>query len=297
VKNHLVRRAFSLLELLVVIAIIGVLLAFILPAVQKVREAGYRAQCMNNLRQVGLALHQYHGSYSVFPPGVSYQDGKAPYPNLSWLARLLPYMEQEALWRVTQQAFQQDRYFADNPPHVGLDTVMTVFACPSDSRTESAQDSNGLHVALTSYLGCIGQNLRTQDGILYLDSHVRMRDILDGTSNTIAVGERPPGADFWYGWWYGGYGQVFPTGSADMVLGVREINVSPILSSCPPGAYSFTRGSLDNPCDVLHFWSTHPGGANFLFADGSVRFLSYDAADILPALSTRNGREPVSLPD
>jgi prepilin-type N-terminal cleavage/methylation domain-containing protein/prepilin-type processing-associated H-X9-DG protein len=290
------RSAFTLLELLVVIAIIGVLIGLILPAVQKVRAAGNRTECTNKLRQIGLALHQYHSGNSCFPAGVSFQNNKDPYPHLSWLAKLLPYIEQDELWRLTQQAFQQDRRAAHNPPHVGLDSVIPLFSCPSDSRTESAEESRGFHVALTSYLGCEGLNLNTRDGVLYLDSHIRMADIHDGTSKTIIVGERPPGPDFWYGWWYTGYGQRSPTGSGDMVLGVREINDSIDLEGCPVGPYSFAPGNLKNECDVLHFWSLHWGGANFLFADGSVHFITYEAAPIMPALATRAGREAVALP-
>jgi prepilin-type N-terminal cleavage/methylation domain-containing protein len=199
------RRAFTLLELLVVIAIIAVLIGLILPAVQKVRAAGYRTECRNKLRQIGLALHQYHDSQGTFPAGVSFRNNKDPHPHLSWLAKLLPYVEQDELWRLTQQAYLQDRTAWDNPPHVGFDSVIPLFTCPADSRTESAQESRGFHVALTSYLGCEGLNLNTRDGVLYLDSHIRMADIRDGTSKTIMVGERPPGPDFWYGWWYTGY--------------------------------------------------------------------------------------------
>jgi prepilin-type N-terminal cleavage/methylation domain-containing protein/prepilin-type processing-associated H-X9-DG protein len=290
------RRAFSLLELLVVMAIIGVLIALILPAVQKVRSTALKTECTNKLKQIGLALHHYHDNHRRFPAGVSYQKGKDPYPLLSWHAKILPYIEQEPLWQLTQQAFQQDRNAWDNPPHVGLDTVVPLFSCSSDSRTEIVEDARGYQVALTSYLGCEGLNLNTKDGVLYLDSRVRMTDIHDGTSNTIMVGERPPGPDFWYGWWYTGYGQQAPTGSADMILGVREINVAPDLTSCPPGPYSFGPGTLKNQCDALHFWSLHSGGANFLFADGSVHFLTYDADSVLPALATRAGGEAVALP-
>jgi prepilin-type processing-associated H-X9-DG protein len=281
----------------VVIAIIGVLMALALPAVQKVRAAANRAECTNNLKQVGLALHQYHGSHRVFPPGVSFRNGKDPFPNQSWLAKLLPYVEQQELWRLTQVAYQKEPYFVMNPPHVGLDYVVGVFTCPADGRVSSAQDSRGYHVALTSYLGLEGLNLNSNDGVLYLDSRVRIQDIVDGTSNTILVGERPPGPDFWYGWWYGGYGQRKPSGSGDMVLGAREINDSVDLQSCAVGPYEFAPGKLSEHCDVFHFWSLHSGGANFLFCDGSVHFLTYDAAPLMPALATRAGREPVSLPD
>ncbi len=296
-KTGKLRAAFTLLELLVVIAIIGVLIALALPAVQKVRAAANRTECTNNLKQVGLALHQYHGSHRVFPPGVSFKDGKDPFPHQSWLAKVLPYVEQQELWRLTQLAYQQEPYFIVNPPHIGLDFVVAVFTCPADSRVSSGQESRGYHVAFTSYLGCEGLNLNSGDGVLYVDSRVRIQDIVDGTSNTIMVGERPPGHDFWYGWWYAGYGQRKPTGSGDMVLGAREINDSIDLQSCPVGPYEFAPGKLSEPCDVFHFWSLHPGGANFLMADASVHFLTYDAAPLMPALATRAGREVIALPD
>src|SRR5262249_28649516 len=100
-------------------------------------------------------------------------------------------------------------------------------------------------------------------------------------SQTVMVGERPPSADFRYGWWYAGDGQG-DTGSADMLLGVRERNMADddTFRGCPAGPYNFKAGELANQCDALHFWSLHAGGAHFLFADGSVHFLSYSADHI-----------------
>jgi len=288
-------RGLTLIELLVVLAIIGVLIGLLLPAVQRIRDSGYRVKCANNLRQMGQALHQYHQSYSVFPPGVSYQDGKAPYPFMSWSARLLPYLEQQALWEETVRAYGQDPIFQRNPPHRGLTTVLSVFCCPADTRTLEVADLFGFRVALTSYLGVEGTNQRLQDGVLFLDSAVRLADITDGTTNTLLVGERPPSADRALGWWYAGSGQDFD-GSADVVLGARERNYN--VMPCPFGPSQYGPGRVSNPCDALHFWSLHVGGgAHFLLADSSVHFLRYDAAPLLPALATRAGGEAVSLPE
>jgi prepilin-type processing-associated H-X9-DG protein len=118
-----------------------------------------------------------------------------------------------------------------------------------------------------------------------------MADISDGTNTTLAVGERPPSAYLDFGWWYPGWGQG-KDGSADMVLGAQERNSTN--RACPPGPYQFLQGKVADPCAMFHFWSLHPGGANFLFADGSARFLSYEADTILPALATRAGGEIVA---
>jgi prepilin-type N-terminal cleavage/methylation domain-containing protein/prepilin-type processing-associated H-X9-DG protein len=291
--------AFTLMELLVVLAILGVVLALTLAAVQRTRETASRARCLNNLRQIGLALHQYHDVHAQLPPGVSYRDGKDPNPFMSWQARLLPYLERQVLWEQTMRAYRQEPIFSVDPPHIGFALVMPVFACPSDPRARTVGELYGLRFAFTDYLGIEGINQNRRDGILFLDSRIRFAQITDGASNTLAVGERPPSSDGWYGWWYAGWG-MNQNGSADMVLGVREKNYSdypPLLGNCPVGPYEYGPGRDNNLCDCLHFWSHHPGGANFLFVDGSAHLLSYSARPIMRALATRAGGESVSLPD
>ncbi|MBY0455945.1 MAG: DUF1559 domain-containing protein, partial [Gemmataceae bacterium] len=128
-------------------------------------------------------------------------------------------------------------------------------------------------------------------------SAVKLTDVADGTSNTLLAGERPPTPDLWIGWWYAGVG-IDWQGTADTVLGARERATPsgyPDLPDCGPGSAVFRSRTLDDACGAMHFWSLHPGGAHFLFADGGVRFLTYRAADVLPALATRAGGEAVAL--
>jgi prepilin-type processing-associated H-X9-DG protein len=287
----------SLLELLVAIAIISVILGLSLAAVQRVRASAARTQCANKLHQLGLAHQQYHQTHGAFPPGVSYADGKDPYPFLGWQARLLPYLEQRELWDQTVAAFKQDPVFWNDPPHTGLATVVPAFLCPADDRVTSPATvgSVGLR-AFTSYLGVEGTNAGVVDGVLYLDSKCRLADVTDGSSNTLLVGERPPSADLVLGWWYAGWGQR-KNGDGDMLLGVRSRNYAGYGPGCPEGPYHFTPGAFKNQCDAFHFWSPHAGGAHFALADGSVRFLSYSADPVMPALATRAGGEVASPPD
>jgi prepilin-type N-terminal cleavage/methylation domain-containing protein/prepilin-type processing-associated H-X9-DG protein len=296
------RPGFTLIELLVVIGIIGVLMGLLLSAVQKVREAAARLKCQNNLKQVGLALHQHHDAAHAFPPGHRFLFHRDLMPFSGWPLSVTPYLEQPALLADARAAYRVNFSPFANPPHTGLDTVVPLFACPSDPRTAVPQVAQRTHrrVALTSYLGVAGTDaVSARDGMLFQNSAIRLADAADGASSTLLVGERPPSADLQFGWWYAGVGQR-RTGSADHVLGVREPNLRPITagSACGPGNYPFmpARG-FDDPCGMFHFWSPHPGGANFLLADGSIRFLRYEADPILPALATRAGGEPVGLPD
>jgi len=290
--------AFTLIEVLIVIAIIGILIGLLLPTVQRIRDAAARIKCANNLRQIALAAHNYNDSLRALPAGMRYQKGRDPYLLMSWLTQLLPFVEQDSLWRVTQTAYAQSQWPLNNPPHVGLTTVVPVFVCPSDSLARDVEEAQREHisVAFTSYLGVEGKDLTTLDGVLFRDSRIRLTDITDGASQTLLAGERPPSADFQFGWWYAGAGQLF-TGSGDMVLGVQEKNVLPYaLVPCPQGVYSYGPGSIRNQCDMFHFWSFHVGGANFAFADGSIHFIPYSAARVLPALASRSGGEVVELP-
>ena len=288
------RNAFTLVELLVVIAIIGLLTALIFSAVQRARESANRVRCANNLHQMGLALHQYHDMYNVLPPGCSYQDGKNPFPHMSWMARILPFIEQDAVWREAETAYAIAPFFED-APHSALARVIPIYICPSDGRVFYPADFGKFKVGLCSYLGLEGTDQDSHDGVLYLDSQVRMTDITDGTSNTLMVGERPPSAGLNLGWWYAGWGQS-KDGSGDNVLGARELYVGGIGSGCMSGPYHFVPGKFSNQCDAFHFWSPHSGGAEFLFADGSVHFVGYSNDPIMPALATRAGGETVSLP-
>jgi prepilin-type N-terminal cleavage/methylation domain-containing protein/prepilin-type processing-associated H-X9-DG protein len=307
------RPAFTLIELLVVIGIIGVLIGLLLPAVQKVREAAARVYCFNNLKQIGLALHSYHDTEGSFPPAIAETfdpQPRDPHQWLSWMGRIMPYIEQNALNANMEAAFASQgagpNPFA-NPPHFGFSLPLSNFRCPMDGRQYQASYADGLVVAFTGYLGVSGTNLRTNDGILYWNSRTRFADVTDGASNTLMVGERPPSWDLVFGWWYAGAGQwdtsFMPThnsGSSDVTLGMAELNIRsvgiPEMNACPDGPYAYGPGTIKNPCDQFHFWSLHTGGSNFLMGDGSVHYFAYSAAPVMTALATRNGGESVSLP-
>ncbi|MCI0701726.1 MAG: DUF1559 domain-containing protein [Planctomycetia bacterium] len=293
-------RAFTLIELLVVIAIISILMGLLLSAVQKVRAAAARVDCQNRVKQLALALHTYHDTRQTFPPGHRSLTHPDRMRYSGWTVSILPYLEQPTLATQTETAYRANPN-PFNPPHPHLRTVVPAFACPADSRILSPQTSQRTNsvVAFTSYLGVSGLDATTGNGLLFQDSTTRLADATDGTSNTLLLGERPPSHDFQFGWWYAGVGQQF-TGSADLVIGVREQNLQPIVagSTCGPGRYPFRQAAgFNDPCGMFHFWSPHPGGANFALADGSVRLLPYSADSLMPALASRSGGEVVALPD
>jgi prepilin-type N-terminal cleavage/methylation domain-containing protein/prepilin-type processing-associated H-X9-DG protein len=297
-RESAARPGFTLIELLVVIAIIAVMIGLLLSAVQKVREAAARTKCLNNLKQLGLALHSYHDATGTLPPGLSVDADQKKYPYLGWPARILPHVEQAGLWANVESAFASDpdplTFWGHEPHAVLLRTPVVAFTCPSDGRLPGPNPIPGYLLAHTSYLGVEGVDQFSRDGTLFLDSQAKLRAITDGTSTTLLVGERPPSSDFKLGWWYRGWGQA-KEGSAEMLLGARETNTS--RPTCTPDPYQYGPGRVTELCDAFHFWSPHPGGAHFLFADGSVRFLAYAADPVLPALATRAGGEAVAVPD
>lgn len=290
-------RAFTLVELLVVIFIIGLLIALLLPAVQAARETARRMSCQSQAKQIALALHQYHDSHSALPPGKSTDRIGNKQIHAFWLLHVLPYIEQDAVANESQIEFAAQPNAFRPYPHATQYAVVRLFACPSDDRVREAQWTHQNRiVALTSYVGNVGSDYRAKNGVLFADSATTFGFITDGTSNTLLFGERPPSADFWYGWWYAGFGQN-GEGAPDSLLGAAEFNDGAnYLEGCGPGPHRFGPGKFRDMCATLHYWSPHPGGANFAMADGSVRFITYSAADLLPKLATRAGAEPITPP-
>jgi prepilin-type N-terminal cleavage/methylation domain-containing protein/prepilin-type processing-associated H-X9-DG protein len=309
------RSAFTLIELLVVIAIIAILIGLLIPAVQKVREAANNAKCQNNLHQLGEAVHNYHGTFGRIPPNataLSYSwaadSTAAGSTRWTWIARILPYIEQETLANTyniptgTMGAAQ-----------AGMATIIPILLCPSDG-TEAANPAtdwaniNGISMGLTNYKGVSGSNwgynsgstfttafpvsdpnppagVNAQDGldhgngIFYRtdgNRKLRITDIKDGTSNTFMIGESMHSVDEHCGGWaYANY----------------------VNATCAiPLNYADTGKTYTNWPNRYSFHSLHTGGANFCLADGSVRFVS-NSIDLATyrGLSTIKGGEPVSL--
>jgi prepilin-type N-terminal cleavage/methylation domain-containing protein/prepilin-type processing-associated H-X9-DG protein len=328
--NRLHRPGFTLIELLVVIAIIAVLIGLLLPAVQKVREAASRAKCKNNLKQIGLAMHNYHGAVGRFPPGYLATN---PGPDLAddrgpgwgWPALLLPYLEQDSLYR----QIQIGKDITDTANQVVRTTNLAIFLCPSDpGETTFAVDAlddfepyqkpltdaagSAIRVAHGNYVGMFGNPEVTPDpgflspdpdrgparrGMLYRNSNVRVEDVTDGTSNTLFVGERS--SNLAYATWVGAVtgGQVpakipdpfglGPEGAPILILGHTGDD-----RDVPPHTPNSPVNHVDD------FWSFHTQGVNFLMVDGSVRTIN-DSINprVWWALGTRAGGEPASPPD
>jgi prepilin-type N-terminal cleavage/methylation domain-containing protein/prepilin-type processing-associated H-X9-DG protein len=275
------RRGFTLIELLVVIAIIAVLIALLLPAVQSAREAARRAQCCNNLMQLGIAIQNYESSHEVFPPGVVNRSGpildQTQGYHYGWLVQVLPFCEQRNVYNHLN--FKLGVY----EPHnlTTRTTLIRSFLCASDNGP--ARGTN--NIAMTSYAACHNDVEAPIDaknrGVMFLNSVIRYEDIPDGSSQTIFLGEKlNDGLD--QGWASGTRASLRNSGSA--ING--RFNVPGAFVSAGAGGFtdeddesaSAGRAAPGTAAFVGGFSSRHPGGGNFSFGDGSVRFLKNSIA-------------------
>ncbi len=296
-------RGFTLVELLVVIAIIGILIALLLPAVQAAREAARRSQCSNNLKQIGLALQNYHDTFKSFPPAwVRARTSRTTffgnaangngYDQWGWMAMTLPFMEQQALHDQIDVGPVNLAQVGDTATAL-LQTPIGNLRCPSDTgpdlnsgRRLNGEDGTNENTALGSYVGAHtswsgrvgrspGNNQKDERGLLIEDRGTKIRDVIDGTSNTIAVGERR--------WQFTAQDRSIQTSRSALIFGINtrsndnrrgdqigigraklNINVYP----------SVTDPSDPREWVMQAFSSMHPGGALFGFADGSTHFIA-----------------------
>lgn len=322
------RMGFSLIELLVVIAIIAIIIGLLLPAVQKVRDAANRAKCANNMRQFGLAIHQRHNDMGNIPPAYLWKAGllsvlppPPPPPNdvvtpwkfdrpppssvytpilygWGWACYLLPYLEQTSL-------YQQIDFTTSTTGLQALPirtVILKAFTCPADSSTGlyTVLDGYGLplvEAATNSYAACYGAlgNIATApndgNGIFVGNGTFQFRDITDGLSNTIAIGERA--ALFVQTPWVGvlDQGTVLTTPGAPVY---QSLNYPPPTMVMARFYNKWINDPLSEPYD---FFTPHTSVMNTLFADGSVQSINVSVSvDVLCALATRAGDEVVSLP-
>jgi prepilin-type N-terminal cleavage/methylation domain-containing protein/prepilin-type processing-associated H-X9-DG protein len=317
--NCKVRRGFTLVELLVVIAIIAVLIGLLIPAVQKVREAANRIQCSNNLKNLGLALHNYHGVNRKFPPGALGK--RAGFPQFDGLPGhglgtfLLPYIEQESLF----QQYRRDVSWFDPPNQPVVTKQLPVWQCPS-AEANRIQDGSLITVtppatelfngyaACGDYAGMLGVHPELvargvidppggprdvagyYSGVFEQNATRRFDDILDGTSETILMAECAGRPQLWQGrkkvpnvWLTGG-----PWASRNLLWG---------RGATQDGSAFYGKCAI-NCTNDREVYSFHPGGANAVFADGSVQFLTEGTSiRVLAALITRAGGEVVSAGD
>lgn len=254
-----IRRGFTLVELLVVIVIIAILIALLLPAVQQAREAARRAQCRNNLLQLALAVHNYHSAHTMLPPGCvnetgpirSIRDGGY---HFGWLAFVMPYLDEANLYRqldFTKTAYQQDA--------LGLVTPAGLH-CPSSA-------SGGL-----AYVGCHHDVEAPIDvdnnGLLYLNSSLRLRDIGDGRAHTLLLGEAFTSGT----WWYGTNATLRNAGGGITSGPDATAYINAVMDFDPSAAPVAAEEAA--ALQVGGFGSPHEGGAHFALADGSIRFIS-----------------------
>lgn len=285
-------RAFTLVELLVVIAIIGILVGLLLPAVQAAREAARRTACVNNLKQIGVALHNYHDLNQTQPPGWMGLDTKTNLPLVSgqpgwgWASKLLPMMEQSNL---SDGMIDYQRPITDPVNRAAREYLLPVFRCRSDTGLptfflpdESNPQTTVTKLSTSNYVGVFGtleieEILETplgmtarSDGSFWHLEGARFADYLDGLSNTLVVGERS--SRYGYSTWTG----AVPAGAEfiERILGITDHPPN------HPGAH------LDD------FTSEHPAGTNFLLGDGSVRLIVETIdLDAYRAMATRAGGE------
>ena len=310
-------KGFTLIELLVVIAIIAVLISLLLPAVQQAREAARRTQCKNNLKQLGLAMHNYHDTFNVFPPGhVSDFPAVSPWVspgNLAssevgcwtWATMLLPSLEQGNVYNVLSPGSQKPQTAAATPAGLqALQTPLSVFRCPSDigpnlnnfDNTLGGNEmvaanysrfitdgTNKIAIATSNYMAVSNAGDSTTPainpyqygpplGVAYQNSRVGIRDITDGSSNTLCIGERA-----WkYGTLIAGAGTIYAI-SASPLANIDQSsswNIKSAFTNVASLTYDGLNATVNRPHQSRAFNSAHTGGVQFLLCDGSVRFLS-----------------------
>lgn len=318
------REGFTLVELLVVIAIIGVLVALLLPAVQQAREAARRMQCINHLKQLGLALHNYHDTYNTLPMASNPQVGSGAdmQRGVSWITRILPFLEQSSIY--DQMVFSGDSTMQDGPsPNYALLNGLKLggLYCPSSPLPEFVTRNSGNHgevqFQVGNYVGVTGSYFRggtvdvvspspqhssygnaVYNGLLTPASSIStpagLKHAIDGTSNTMIVSEQSNFfSDIATGAQVdrrssGHWGGVWSNGSG---AGSWTHNVTTV--RYPIGTAGGTGN--DQPYTVnLAFISAHPGGVNMALADGSIRFLQETVNfNILTALADRADKFPI----
>ena len=290
---HRRRRGFTLIELLVVIAIIAILIALLLPAVQQAREAARRSSCKNNLKQLGLALHNYHDQFLTLPPGAirdhGYSRGSWTTSQITWLGRILPFMDQAPLF----QRVDWERYPGSGGSNSALRNIpISTYRCASDP---GIRPSNSY--APTNYVACIGQDEQPNStrAMFAINSHTRFADITDGSSNTMAASECLIGRPFIkrYAGDTGGYAacKVGGAPSISRNIGNEGRGYSWFYGMRNQAwTYSTILTPNDKPtknqeCEkwtstgVFAARSVHVGGVQVLFGDGRVRFMN-DSIDL-----------------